>query len=236
MPENAGPVEWIGPDHPLYDISELIHCVRMPEEANLKNPAPVVVMVHGWSGDEASMWLFKQVVPKNVAIVTPRAPIELSDERYIWFKFDDSRAEPAADSVQESLARFKRFITGLPDMYAIDPDRLLLLGFSQGAAISNSLALTHPKLTVGVASLSGFIPKMLDLPQDERLADLPVFIAHGTNDEIVPVDKARRARDIYNDLGANVTYDEFSTGHKVDVKAMRALKKWVKGLIQPDGR
>ncbi len=234
MPENAGPVEWIGPDHPLYDLGELIHCVRLPEEASLRTPAPVVVMVHGWGGDEASMWLFKQVVPKKVAIVTPRAPIELSDDRYVWFDHNHERGQSNSDSLQKNLARFKRFIRALPDLYPIDPEKLLLLGFSQGAAISNSLFLTRPNLAIGVASLSGFVPQGLELPQqDDRPAGRPIFIAHGTEDEIVPVDKARQARDIYIQLEADVTYGEYPAGHKIHTDGMRDLKKWVKKVIQP---
>ena len=213
LPKHAGPVEWVGPDHPFYPLSNLIHCVHLPKAASLRNPAPVVVMLHGWGGDEGVMWLFKQVIPKIAAIITPRAPIELEEGSYVWFNYQSSREQPQTDSLQQSLVKLRHFLAGLPEIYPIDPERLVLLGFSQGAAIGNSFMLTLTKpMVAGMVSLSGFIPDLPELVEPaNKLTGLPVFITHGTRDEIVPVEKARQSRDIYQRLQAEVTYREYST-------------------------
>lgn len=233
LPESAGPVEWVGPDHPFYQTAGLVHYVRLPEEANLRRPAPVAVLVHGWGGDEAAMWVFKQVIPSGVAIVTPRAPLTLDDESAVWFELGQSRTRPDPDSLEKNLTRFRHFMRSLPDLYPIDPDRLVLIGFSQGAAISNTLIIRQPELGLGVASLSGFIPEQTDLPDEPgRLAEIPVFIGHGSRDEIVPLKAAQRARDIYTELGAEVTYGEYSVGHKANTQEMNDLNAWVKKVMQ----
>ena len=233
LPKNAGPVEWVGPNHPFYELSELIHCVRLPEAASLRNPAPVVVMLHGWGGDETVMWLFKQAIPKIAAIITPRAPLEMEEGRFVWFNFQSSREQPDTDSLRQSLDKLRYFFTGLPDIYPIDPDRLVLLGFSQGAAMGNSLMLTLTKPQIaGMVSLSGFIPDLPELVEPANtLTGLPVFIAHGSRDETVPVERARRSRDVYQRLQAEVTYREYSTGHKVHTDGMRALKQWLRDIL-----
>jgi phospholipase/carboxylesterase len=233
LPKNAGPVEWIGPNHSFLNLSGLVHCVRLPKEASLKNPAPVVVMLHGWGGDECAMWLFKRVVPAIAAIITPRAPIEFEHGSFIWFKYLNSGRQPDPASLHDSLAKLKHFLTVLPDVYPIDSDRLVLLGFSQGAAISNSLVLTQFRQNIaGLVSLSSFIPDLPELSdQIDSLNSLPVFITHGTCDEIVPVERARHGRDLYTRLKADITYREYSTGHKVHTDGMKALKQWLRDIL-----
>lgn len=232
IPKNAGPVEWIGPDHPLFHLSGLVHCARVPQAASLQNPAPVVVMAHGWGGNESAMWLFKQVVSAGAAIITPRAPIQLENGGYIWFEYDSSPNRPNTGSLYNSLAGLAHFLAALPDIYPVDPQRLVLMGFSQGAAICNSLVLTRPGMAKGVASLAGFIPETLPLSlPNGSLAGLPVFIAHGIRDEIVPVGRARSARRVFSRLGAHVTYGEYGAGHKIHTEGIRALKQWLAGII-----
>jgi phospholipase/carboxylesterase len=232
LPRNAGPVEWIGPDHSLYAVSGLVHCVRLSKEADLQNPAPVVVMLHGWGGDECSMWLFKQVISPETAIITPRAPVDLGNGGYLWFHYAGSRTRPDLDSLQKSRTILGHFLTSLPDLYPIDPERMVLIGFSQGAAIGNSLVLIRPKGVVGVASLSGFMPELPDLPPQTDLSGLPVFIAHGTRDDIVPPAEGRRVRRTYTQLGADVTYGEYSVGHKINSQGMKDLKAWMVSVVR----
>jgi len=233
LPKNAGPVEWIGPNHSFFNLSGLIHCVRLPKETILNNPAPVVVMLHGWGGDECAMWLFKRVVPAMAAIITPRAPIELEHGSFIWFDYLDSGRQPDSESLHGSLTKLEHFITALPDVYPIDPDRLVLLGFSQGAAISNSLVLTQSRQNIaGLVSLSSFTPDLPELTdQADSLNGLPVFITHGVRDEIIPVERAQTTRDLYTRLGADVTYREYSTGHKVHTDGLKALGQWLRDIL-----
>lgn len=236
LPKNAGPVEWVGPGHSFFDLSGLIHCVRLPEEASLQNPAPVVVMLHGWGGDECAMWLFKRVVPAVAAIITPRGPVTLEDEAsFAWFGRSGARHTPDPDFLQDNMAQLKSFLTALPDVYPIDPDRLVLMGFSQGAAMANSLVLTwdgaKAKIS-GVVSMSSFIPDLSEVAAEpNRLAGLPVFITHGQKDGIVPPERGRASRDRYADLGADVTYHEYSTGHKVHTDGLKALRTWLRPII-----
>jgi phospholipase/carboxylesterase len=233
LPKNTGPVEWVGPDHPCYEPGELIHCVRLPKAASLRNPAPAVVLLHGWGGDECAMWLFQQVVPKIAAIITPQAPIELDAGSYVWYKYRASRDQPDETSLQASLVKLRHFLDALPNIYPLDPARLVLMGFSQGAAMSHTLVLTstQPELA-GLASLAGFIPDLPELIEPaNRLTGLPLFIAHGSRDEIVPLERARQTRDRYQSLGAEVTYREHSTGHKIHTEAMKALKKWLRDIL-----
>ncbi|MBI1877709.1 MAG: dienelactone hydrolase family protein [Chloroflexi bacterium] len=206
---------------------ELVHRVQIPPEASSSWPAPVVVMVHGWKGDETVMWIFKQAVPPGVAIITPRAPLAVGDGGYGWFQHENSELEPQPDSLWAGRDHLQVFLAYLPQQYPVDPARMVLMGFSQGAAICNTLALTQPGQVIGVASLAGLIPGIVTETAQADLGGLPVFIAHGTRDETVPLAGARQAREIYTRLGAQVTYGEYPTGHKLTTQGMADLKRWL---------
>jgi phospholipase/carboxylesterase len=211
--------------------NNLIHRVHLPKQASPTQPAPVVVMVHGWQGDETVMWIFKRTVPSGVAIVAPRAPLAVDDGGYGWFQHDGSELRSEPDSFETGLDALHGFLTGLPDRYPVDSERIVLMGFSQGAAMCSTLAITRPGLVIGVASLAGLIPDFVTEKAEANLAGLPVFIAHGTRDETVPVAAARQARKVYTRLGAQVTYGEYRTGHKLNTQGIADLKRWLADVV-----
>lgn len=228
LPTKVSPVEWIGPDHPGYEETGLIHYAHIPREASLDDLAPVVVMVHGKYGDESAMWIFKQTIPAGVAIVSPRAPlVSPNGGGFVWFDSANGTLQPTAEGLQTGLLKLTHFIDGLRYLYPINPDRLLLMGFSQGAAISNAFALNYPNRVLGVASLAGAMVQPFDLMPAPELDGLPVFMAHGLEDDTIPVSQAQKTRDHYQALGAKITYGEYRTGHKMTVPAIKALKDWV---------
>ena len=232
MPTGTGSVTWVGPEDPAYAASGLIHNVRLPEAAGPSRPAPAVVMVHGWGGDESVMWIFKQAAPAGVALITPRAPLDLGEEGYAWFRHNGPKTRPEPASLTAGIAHLHRFLTSLPELYPIDPARLVLIGFSQGAMVSNGLVLTHPNRVIGMASLAGSFPEVPEaMPEADLLAGFPVFIAHGTRDEIVPLSAARQTREAYTWLGAEITYGEYAVGHKMNVQAIKDLKAWLAKVI-----
>lgn len=218
------------PDDPETTISGLIHCARVPDRADGRTPA--VVMLHGWGGDEHVMWVFARAVQPQAALFTPRAPLDNGDGGHAWFMF----AAPAAardDSLLEGVAAVRHFVRSLPDLYPVTRAGAVLVGFSQGAAICHSLALAYPDIVLGVAGIAGVAPRAPDdLPRADKLPGLPVFIAHGTRDGAVPVQDARRIRAMYVAKGADVTYGEYDTGHKLNAQGFRDLGVWFRNLLE----
>jgi phospholipase/carboxylesterase len=188
-------------------------------------------MVHGWGGDEGSMWIFKQALPHKVAAITPRAPLALDNGGFIWFEQSGPlQLEPGV--LEVALDKLRHFITSLPRFYPVDPTRTVLVGFSQGAAMSNAYAVTYPDTVFGVASLAGSMPPIPDNSfHANLLAGLPVFIAHGIQDNTVPVSVAKRTQEIYVGLGADVTYGEYPTAHKMNPQGIKDLKAWLAKLF-----
>jgi phospholipase/carboxylesterase len=180
-------------------------------------------MVHGWLGNENAMSVFDRLAPPGVVVVSPRAPLEVEPGSYGWFRHVGDAAGYAA-----ALANLRAFVEALPDAYPVDPAQVVLVGFSQGAAISLGLALSQPALSKGVACLAGFVPEQAaGWATPGKLAGVPVFIAHGVTDETVSVEQARAARTLLTQAGAEVSYHEYAVGHKLNAAGMRDLKAWL---------
>lgn len=192
-------------------------------------PYPTAVMLHGRMGDEDVMWIFRKSVPRPWLVVAPRAPVANRDG-FSWLIQppdawpDLSHMRPAADA----LARFLR---ALPRLYNADPDRLYLMGFSQGAAVSIATALIHPTLVRGVAALVGFAPDVAENELAGRLDGLPVFFATGTRDQTVPYAVAQRSVALVRATGADVEYHEYPIGHKLPAAGMSDLRAWFNARV-----
>ena len=107
------------------------------------------------------------------------------------------------------------------------PQLVDLMGFSQGGALSNVLAFLYPERIRRTAILAGFVPAGLEALAPKRpLEGRPFFIAHGTKDEMVRIDRARESISILEEAGAKVTYCEDNVGHKVSANCLRALNQF----------
>jgi phospholipase/carboxylesterase len=186
-------------------------------------PFPVILMLHGWTGDENSMWIFAPRLPKKALIVAPRGLFGTRMAGYSWHA-EISTAwpwindfKPAVESLYEAIS-VRKIADG-------NFDELNILGFSQGAALAYSMAIMYPARVTSLAGLSGFLPD--GGPSwlgSNRLNGLPVFIAHGTNDDLVPVERARKSVGFLQDAGANVTYCEDNVSHKLSAKCFHGLE------------
>jgi phospholipase/carboxylesterase len=211
---------------PAFEALGLVHRVRIPTG---DGPHPALVMVHGLQGDEDVTWFFARAAGPEWLIVSPRAPFP-ANQGYTWKR--PGVLTVNFRSYADGLAALTRFVERLPDIYPVDRSRLVMLGFSQGAALSYALAGSQP--VHGVAALSGFIPHSPPVG-DELLACLkgvPVIILHGTQDERIPVVVARESRDRLIGLGADVTYVEDNVGHRVGAAGMHALGQWLAARLE----
>ena len=127
--------------------------------------------------------------------------------------------KPAISAVDQTLET-------LGNEHAFDREKLVLMGFSQGAALCFALAETLQTTPKAVIALAGYYPE----GEPGRIAQIPVFWGHGIRDELVPVERAREDVKMLEDLGANVQYCETDVGHKLGIECTRGLKNWLRNL------
>jgi phospholipase/carboxylesterase len=190
----------------------------------------LIVMLHGLSGDENAMWSFDHALPRSAAAIAPRAPYASELGGTSWTR---TAARDQLDQVdfQDAIAHLARFIPEVTAVYQVNPRRVIVMGFSQGAALSYAFSLAHPGLLRGVIALAGFLPQYNRHSERSAAESKNVFprylIIHGTHDEAVPIDRAREARAVLERRGAAVEYHEQRVGHKVSAQGLKEIARWV---------
>lgn len=189
----------------------------------------LVVMLHGLSGDENAMWIFDHALPRAATVIAPRAMYASDFGGASWAR---SVGRDDLDDVdfQAALEVLPRLLAEVIALYPIDPQRVIMMGFSQGAALSYAYSLAHPTALRGVIALAGFLPP--NTPASPSTTSQPAYlILHGTHDEAVPIDRAREARSVLESRGADVEYHEQRVGHKVSAQGMREIAQWIKQTL-----
>jgi phospholipase/carboxylesterase len=195
---------------------------------------PLIVMLHGLGGDENVMWIFDHALPRAATLIAPRALYASELGGASWTR---SAVRGDLDNVdfQAALEVLARFLAEVIALYQIDPQRVILMGFSQGAALSYAYSLRYPESLRGVIALAGFLPHS---PSERNGAAaqsktaLPRYlILHGTHDDAAPIDRARAARSVLESRGASVEYHEHRVGHKVSAQGMKEIERWIKQIL-----
>ena len=194
------------------------------------NPAlRLLLLVHGLTGDENSMWVFARNFPARYWIIAPRAPHTSDLGGYSWRgPFEESEfGRPTLEQLREGAEGLIRLVDEYAASAKIEAETFDVMGFSQGAALCNVLGFLYPDRIGKTGILAGFVPEGLEeLVSGRPLDGKQFFVAHGTRDETVDVERARASITILEQAGAQVTYCEDDVGHKVSATCLRALKEF----------
>ncbi len=210
-----------------YLIEEQGWIVRVQPPINREDdrPARTLLLLHGLLGNETVMWIFTRGIPKNYWLFAPRAPVQLDANGYAWLNRHEGWAglasfQPVAEKLHEAIHSWA-------DKAGAPKQSFDVMGFSQGAAMSYAMAALYPQQVNRVLALAGFMPKDDEVPGRYRsLAGKKVYIAHGSRDEVIPLRMARDASQILQAVGADVTYCESETGHKLSASCLRGLEEF----------
>jgi phospholipase/carboxylesterase len=137
-----------------------------------------------------------------------------------------------AEGVRASQAQIEALIAR-ENTRGIAADRIVLAGFSQGGAMALHTGLRHAGRLAGVMALSCFLPLADDLAREAAAAnrDVPLFMAHGAYDDLIPLARARRAHDILVGLGWRVEWHEYPMPHSVCPEEIADISAWLSSVL-----
>lgn len=191
-----------------------------------QKPARFLLLLHGWTGDENSMWIFTRNFPSDMWITAPRAPHPAEGGGYSWRPpHPGTQGLPTLSDLKPAAESLIRLVDDLSASAGVDAAQFDVAGFSQGGALTNTLALLYPQRIHKAAVLAGFMPGGVDDFLARRvLVGKPFFVAHGTQDDLVPVERARTSIELLERAGAQVTFCEAEVGHKVSLECLHGLE------------
>ena len=208
----------------------LEYLIRYPKTPT-KNPN-LLVLLHGYGSNEEDLFSFASELPDELLIVSARAPLTIGYGSYSWYTihFDTTNGKFSdTDEAIEARDKIAFFIDELTEKYSVNKENIFLLGFSQGAILSYSVALNYPEKIKNVIALSGYINQDL-LPENleqNKYSSLDFFISHGSVDQVIPVEWAQNASPFLDNLKIKNSYQEYMVGHGVAPQNFYDFKKWI---------
>lgn len=209
--------------------TELKHLFRPNQDG--KTQPPLLLLLHGYGSNEQDLFSFAEELPKEFFIISVRAPISLAFGGYAWYdiNFTDAQKFNNKEQAHSSIQLIRQFIAQAIEKYKLQPNEVWLCGFSQGAILSNALALQHPDEVKKVIMLSGYTALDIvgELPPKEY-KDLAYFVSHGTEDAVIPIDWANKTPAFLEEKGIECLYREYKSGHGLVPQNFYDMLAWIK--------
>ena len=172
----------------------------------------------------------------GLRVVLPSAPeipvtINSGMRMRAWYdiRHGDLSQREDADGLRASQALIEELIAREEREFGIPPERVVLMGFSQGCAMTLMTGLRYPRRLAGLVGLSGYLP-LLDTTEAQRSpanAATPIFLAHGTGDGVVLPARAQASLAELRRLGHAVDWHEYPMAHEVSMDEIQALQAWL---------
>ena len=204
--------------------------IREPKIKLDKNP--LILLLHGYGSNEEDLFSFATELPEEYYIISARAPYDLQYGSYAWYAINfDADQNKFSDHEQAKVSRdiIAGFIDELVANYPIDDTQIAMVGFSQGSILSYAVALSYPEKVQKVVAMSGYLN--LEIVAEDYLknnfTNLKIFASHGTSDQVIPIEWARKTPAILENLGINITYKEYPVGHGVAPQNFYDFKNWL---------
>jgi phospholipase/carboxylesterase len=203
-------------------------------------PRAAVIWLHGLGADGHD---FEPIVPElrlkqAVRFVFPHAPeqpvtINQGMRMRAWydiFQFGGGREDDKG--IRASQALIEKMISEEVKR-GISENKIVLAGFSQGGAIALQTALRYPKPLAGVMALSTYLPLAATLPAERAAAnaEVPILMAHGSYDDIIPIQRARDSRSFLEKLGYRIEWHDYPMPHSVCGEEVRDISAFLAKLL-----
>jgi len=225
-------------------MTNLLPCI---ETTSSPTPSAAVIWLHGLGADGND---FAAIVPEldlrgcaPIRFVFPHAPsmpvtINGGYVMPAWYDVLGTEASKLED--EAGIRRSALAVEALVQREigrGIAAEHIVLAGFSQGCAVVLHTGLRYPKRLAGIMALSGYLPLASSLAAQRHDANLatPIFMAHGTADPMIAIDRAQRSRDELLRLGHPVQWHQYPMQHSVHPLEIRDIGRFLRSVLATGG-
>jgi len=204
--------------------------IREPKTKLDKNP--LLLLLHGYGSNDADLFSFATELPDEYFVIAARAPYDLQYGSYAWYaiNFDaDENKFSDVEQAKNSRDLIVQFIDELIQNFPIDSNNVSLVGFSQGSILSYAAALSYPQKIQRVVAMSGYVnaDMAVDNYAENDFSALTIFASHGTVDQVIPIDWARKIKPFLDNLKIENVYKEYPVGHGVAPQNFFDFRSWL---------
>jgi phospholipase/carboxylesterase len=201
-----------------------------------------VIWLHGLGADGHD---FEAIVPElnlddslGIRFIFPNAPVRpvtinggMAMRAWYDVKSPNLRELEDAESITESQELITQYINAEIDK-GIPATKIILAGFSQGGAITLHTGLRFTERLAGLLALSTYLPLPGKLDKEASAnKDIPIFMAHGIADPVIPVDQGKASSQTLIDKGYEVVWQEYMMQHAVCLEEINAIATWIKKIL-----
>jgi phospholipase/carboxylesterase len=220
-------------------VAKEIQMLEVIEAESGDHPTATIIILHGLGADGNDFVPVAEELDLDalgpVRFLFPHAPvmpvtINGGYRMRAWYDILGSEQQGVQD--ERGLRRSRDLVEALiarEKERGIPAARIVLAGFSQGCAMALLTGLRHGERLAGIAGLSGYLP-IAETTAAERAAanqGTPIFLAHGTHDEMISLDRAEASRDALQAMGYEVEWHEYLMGHSVSPLEIAELNAWL---------
>ena len=207
----------------------LDNLIRKSENNN--TPSQSIFFLHGFGSNMQELFGLSPLFNQNWTCVSLQASIPVQYNGWAWAELDFQNIGKLPKPEQMKIHQEKVFesIEQCIKKLDLDPNRINLLGFSQGASLSIYSGLKNPNTFNSVVALSGFFPvKEISKEVDRQaIRGLELFMGHGRLDPVVPIGLGHDTKNGLIDIGVNPNYNEYDSEHTISNECLNDILKWL---------
>ena len=209
-----------------------------PDGYEAARPYPMVILLHGYGANMGDLaGLSGALDASGYIYAMPNAPVELQvGFGMVGYAWADPPQGGEGSGMDASDERLSVFFDEVMARYGVEAGNAVLGGFSQGAMMSYRLGLVRPETFRALVCLSGVVPDA-DVLRQRLPADRgqPIFMSHGREDMVIPVEGARRSLRFLRGEGYAPEYREYDMGHEISAEVLGDLTPWLRRVLPPAG-
>ena len=226
-------------------ISRSIDLLPSIELETAVHPARTIIWMHGLGADGSD---FVPIVDElalpsipAVRFVFPHAsmrPVSINRGMVMraWYDYDIADGSAALQENMASLRESQRAIEALVShevQRGVKPENIVLAGFSQGGALALFAGLHYPEKLAGIMALSCYLPAPRTLAEEAHPANfaVPIFMAHGVADNVIPITLAAASREQLLGSGYPVEWREYGMAHTVCREEIQDIRNWLQRVL-----
>ncbi len=187
---------------------------------------PALFTLHGMGSNEEDMAGLTSAIGSRFIRIHIRGSLEAG--RGFQYYTLRGLGNPDRESFDTAIRQLKDFIAYATDAYPIDAGKRYILGFSQGAILAMTLALTLGDGVKGIVALNGYVPEFVKSEYTlQPLSGTSLFISHGELDQVFPVRIAYETESFFRPLARELTFRIYPAGHGVTEENRQDIGNWL---------